>query len=183
MENATVALAAGGTVASAIQPLAMLWVVMILFIIGAVFLHFGFRNPWSLIWDIGIVCFIVALVLAITLWQEFRYSIVAIAVLGATIISLYSIEQTRLLRQDASNKENRERKQRDLSEITTWAVDILSCGSDINVEYALSARELEGSRREEAEEIKVRSDLKTLWVRYRGVIARASRIKVPGALR
>ncbi|MHB8105203.1 MAG: hypothetical protein ACYDG5_06655, partial [Dehalococcoidales bacterium] len=59
--------------------------------------------------------------------------IVAFASLAAVIIALLSFDQSRRIRQESLDKENRERKERLLNEIIEWAREINNSSLDIDI--------------------------------------------------
>jgi len=59
-------------------------------------------------------------------WTDFREIIVAFAAVAAVIIAAFSINESRRMRQDSIERENRDRKERLVNEVTEWLRDLES---------------------------------------------------------
>jgi len=142
-------------------------------VIGFVLLYIGIRRKGRIMIPIAILI----LAIAVTIFFEFeriREVVVAFSSLAAVIIAAMSIDQANRLRQDSIDKENRDRRQKQLDEIAEWAVSIFSAGSDINYEYYGAQQNIDNNTIALRAQVRIR----TLWGRYRPVLARVERIKV-----
>lgn len=148
---------------------------IIIAVIGLIILFNGIRRKGRILQAIG-AAFIFSALISFLSVPETRELLLAGAAIAAIFLSMVSIYDSRRLRADGIEKDERNRKQSELNEITEWAINILSTGSDLKIDF-LSYIQMPATMWAEASEMQVRSDLKTLWIRYRTVMARIERIK------
>lgn len=146
---------------------------IIITVIGLVLLRIGIPRKGRLMVPIATL-FLAAAVSIFLQFELIKENIVAFSSLAAVIIAAMSVDQVNRSRQDSIDKENRDRRQTQLDEIVEWAVSIFSAGSDINYEYYGTQENIDDN----STALQAQARFKTLWGRYRPVLARAKRIKV-----
>jgi hypothetical protein len=101
---------------------------------GIIFLIFGLIKKNITFQNIGVVAIILYLVTVFISSAQTRDILTALASVVATIIALFSIRESKKIRKDGLDRENRDRKEIILNEIIGWAEGILSsgCSSDID---------------------------------------------------
>lgn len=122
-------------------------VAILVFIIGYSFTKYGKRKNLDrygklLKWAAPIILFTAIFVYI----NQIREILVAFASVAAVVIAVYSYDQSRQIRKDTLDRENRDRKERLLNEIINWVEEVGSkCAfeSDPNEENA--SRTLEGA--------------------------------------
>ncbi len=98
-----------------------------LLLVGLILIIIGRKQKKRNVWTLGIA---IALGGSLTIFvesPEIRTIILGIAAVFATIFSALSIEQSQKLRKENLERENRDRQERVLIEISQWAKDIVGC--------------------------------------------------------
>ncbi len=99
----------------------------LLSLIGLILISIGRKQKKRNVWTLGIAVALGGVLAIFVESPEIRTIILGIAAVFATIFSALSIQQSQKLRKENLERENRDRQERVLIEISQWAKDIIGC--------------------------------------------------------